>query len=170
MKGRASKKSEHADVVPFTEFAERVKRTARGTATLPAWAGKRVYASEGARQYWRAQKVLDRERVASFAKLLAENQEIFGALLDRRPASVGELARLVKRSESNVSRSLGKLEKLGIVELVDGEGRTRQPILATDRVVIEIDLGSGAAVINRRDATARTRKRPARKVRKPAAA
>jgi hypothetical protein len=58
MTDRTVRKAEHKENVPFSEFAERIKAVASGEATLPAWAGKRVYGSDAARQFWQRQTVL----------------------------------------------------------------------------------------------------------------
>ena len=50
------------------------------------------------------------------------------------------LAELVGRKQSNVSRTLKKLEKAGIVRLVAGAGRERTPQLTARRMRLEIDL------------------------------
>lgn len=148
---KTTKKAVHKELVPFVEFSARIKAVARGEASLPEWAGKQVYATEGARQYWTQQRILERAQVAGITKLLADNQKLLGVMQAKQPPSVHALALLVKRSDSNVSRSLGKLEKFGIVKLHLGEGKAKRPVLATDRLVIEIDVASGEVVINRRD-------------------
>ena len=151
MTTKAVKKSTHGPAVPFAEFSARIKAVARGEEKAPEWAGKQVYATESARQFWTQQKILKRAQVAGIAKLLTDNQDLLGALQKSHPPSVSALAKLVKRSDSNVSRSLGKLEKFGIVKLLLGDGNSKQPILVIDRLVIEIDVASGEVIINRRD-------------------
>ncbi len=143
----------HKEVIPFAEFSARIQAVARGEASVPEWAGKQVYATEGARQYWTRQRIIKRAQIAGIAKLLADNQMLLGVMQAKQPNSVHDLAVLVKRSDSNVSRSLGKLEKFGIVKLQRGEGKAKRPVLAADRLVIEFDVASGEVIINRRDST-----------------
>jgi predicted transcriptional regulator len=138
----------HKENVPFREIVDRVKAVAAGSAPLPEWAGKTVYVNEAARHYWTARKVVEHAKLAALTKLIADNQDLLGAIRKRTPASVAELARCVQRSDSNVSRSLGKLVKFGIVSLVDTSGRAKQPVLATDKLLLEIDVVSGQAVIH----------------------
>ena len=57
------------------------------------------------------------------------------------------LALLADRAESNLSRTLKKLQEAGIVELVKGTGKTLVPRLLAQRVTLELDLvGSGSVV------------------------
>ncbi|MCO5760808.1 MAG: transcriptional regulator [Chromatiaceae bacterium] len=66
------------------------------------------------------------------AEVLDRNRELIRVICDESPGSVTELALRVGRKESNVSRSLKRLEAFGIVRLLD-EGRSRRPIaLARD--------------------------------------
>jgi hypothetical protein len=71
----------------------------------------------------------------SMVKLLSEeNLELLHTIGTRRPTSVRELAALVKRKESNLSRTLKKLAEAGIVGFEAGPGRTRAPRLIARRV------------------------------------
>src|SRR5437870_13464944 len=60
----------------------------------------------------------------AMVKLLsAENLTLLQLIATRRPASVRELAALAKRKESNLSRTLRKLQQAGIVDFEQGPGR-----------------------------------------------
>jgi predicted transcriptional regulator len=137
-------------VVSFHEIAERVKAVAKGEAQLPDWAGETVYASEGARRSWTEPRIVEQALLASLAKLLADNRDLLEAIRHSRPISVAALAKTVHRSDSNVSRSLGKLVKVGIVGLRSAEGKAKQPVLEADRVLLELDVLSGQVAISRR--------------------
>jgi predicted transcriptional regulator len=80
------------------------------------------------------------------------DQPIVQYIGTKRPGSVRELATLVRRKESNLSRTLRKLQEAGIVAFEHGPGRTRAPRLVARRVTLELDLaGSGSvASIERR--------------------
>ena len=81
--------------------------------------------------------------------LSSENLKLLHLIGTRRPGSVRELATLVKRKESNLSRTLKKLQEAGIVTLEKGPGRTRAPRLVARRVTLDLDLvgvGSVASV------------------------
>lgn len=81
----------------------------------------------------------------AMVKLLSsENLRLLHLIATKKPDSVRELATLVRRKESNLSRTLKKLEQVGIIALRKGPGRTRAPRLVARRVTLELDLaGSG---------------------------
>jgi predicted transcriptional regulator len=150
---KTSRKREHGPVVPFDEFTARVKAVARGEAPLPDWAGKTVYATESARQHWTQPEFMQNAKLAAFAKLLVDNQDLLDAIRTHNPNSVAELAKTVKRSDSNVSRSLSKLEKFGIVLLKLAQGRAKRPMLVADRVIFEVNVVAGRVAISRHTST-----------------
>lgn len=77
----------------------------------------------------------------AMVKLLSsENLRLLHLIATKRPGSVRELATLVRRKESNLSRTLKKLEQVGIIALQSGPGRTRAPRLVARRVTLELDL------------------------------
>jgi predicted transcriptional regulator len=90
----------------------------------------------------------------AIVKLLsAENIEVLDIIRRRKPKSLRRLAELAGREESNVSRTLKKLEKAGIVTVEAGPGRVRRPVLVARKVRLELDLAGGASrlrpVVNR---------------------
>jgi predicted transcriptional regulator len=84
----------------------------------------------------------------AMVKLLsAENLHMLKVIAAERPKSLRELALLVRRKESNLSRTLKKLEHAGIVGFENGPGRTRVPRLMARRVTLDLDLvGAGGRV------------------------
>lgn len=84
----------------------------------------------------------------AMVKLLSlENLKLLHTIRTKRPESVRALAALVRRKESNLSRTLKKLQEAGIVSFEQGPGRTRVPRLAARRVTLELDLvGTGSVV------------------------
>ena len=87
-------------------------------------------------------------------KLLSpDNLALLQLIRTARPASLRDLAVLARREESNLSRTLKKLQSAGIVVFEPGAGRTRAPRLAARRVTLDLDLaGSQSAVPVRRSA------------------
>ena len=78
-----------------------------------------------------------------------ENLKLLHLIGTRRPGSVRELAMLARRKESNLSRTLKRLQQAGIVAFEKGPGRTRAPRLVARRVTLDLDLvgvGSVASV------------------------
>ncbi|MGA0534265.1 ArsR family transcriptional regulator [Hansschlegelia sp. KR7-227] len=68
--------------------------------------------------------------------LTPENCRLIALIHRHRPSSVTELCSLAGRPQSNVSRSLAALGKVGLVSLVGG--RPKRPHLATACVTISL--------------------------------
>ena len=107
------------------ELREQMKAVARGEKPAP---------TDAARASFESAQVLLR-------LLTPENRNLLRIIRDKRPQSVAELARLTKRAEPNLLRTLGKLEAFGLIEM-QSEGRHRVPVLRVKRVSVEIDLFS----------------------------
>jgi predicted transcriptional regulator len=92
----------------------------------------------------------------AMVKLLSpENLAMLQVISRDKPESMRQLAELTGRKESNLSRTLKKLEKAGLVKLTPGPGRMRKPLLIASRVRLEIDLiGSASAVAVERSSSA----------------
>jgi predicted transcriptional regulator len=85
----------------------------------------------------------------AIVKLLSEeNLALLQLIATKRPDSVRELSELTKRKESNLSRTLKKLQEAGIVRLEKGPGRTRAPRLAARRVTLDLDLSGGPSIVS----------------------
>lgn len=95
-----------------------------------------------------AAKALGAKRAEALVKLLSEeNMALLHLIESQHPSSLRELAALAGRKESNLSRTLKKLEEVGIVGFEEGAGRTRAPRLLARRVTLDLDLvGSSSAV------------------------
>jgi len=102
-----------------------MKAVARGEKLAPADAGKASFESA---------EVLLR-------LLTPENRDLLRIIRDERPQSVADLARLSKRAEPNLLRTLGKLEAFGLIEM-QSEGRRRVPVSRVRKISVEIDLFS----------------------------
>ena len=130
-------------------------RTKTGTlGEFMAWTKKVVRHPSAAKdtpKRWReSSKEIGRPGAGAFSaeaivKLLSvENIEVLDIIRRRKPESLRRLAELAGREESNVSRTLKKLEKAGIVVVEAGPGRVRRPILVARKVRLELDLAGGA--------------------------
>jgi predicted transcriptional regulator len=85
--------------------------------------------------------------------LSSENLKLLHLIATMQPSSVRELATLVRRKESNLSRTLKKLQEVGIIAFEAGPGRTRAPRLVARRVVLDLDLvGAGSVASVERSA------------------
>lgn len=70
--------------------------------------------------------------------LTKENRELLRLIRDRNPQSVAELARMSHRAQSNLLRTLGKLEAFGLIEMM-ASGNRRMPVSKVKRVSMRID-------------------------------
>jgi predicted transcriptional regulator len=83
------------------------------------------------------------ESVEAVMRLLTpENRFLLATIEQKKPVSVADLARLVKRAEPNVSRTLGKLEAVGFVRLRQGAGKAKIPEVAIHRLTVDMDICS----------------------------
>lgn len=77
----------------------------------------------------------------AMVKLLSgENLVLLRLIAEKKPCSLGELAVLARRKESNLSRTLSKLRDAGIVRFEDGPGRRLVPQVVARRVTLDLDL------------------------------
>lgn len=109
----------------------------------PSWVGQSVYVGEKAEQDWvNAEKgEVAMNYVSSLSKLLSDNHDLLIAINESKPNSIKELADLIHRAESNVSRSLGKLEVIGVVTMAEIAGsRAKRPMLAMRKVKFDFDI------------------------------
>ncbi len=145
------------NAMSFRKFVDEMKAVAEGRKKAPVRADKQVYANEAARVF--AQKLGAAEKrarkaapdinittLAGVTRLMSrDNQELLRLISEAEVSSVAELAVKAKRAESNLSRTLKKLEGIGVLELVPGEGRAKVPRIAVKSFKVDIDVISGAA-------------------------
>jgi predicted transcriptional regulator len=70
-----------------------------------------------------------------------KNRALIDLIIERRPQSLAELERLSGRARSNLSRTLKSMERFGLIELVEGEGRTLQPRAPYDEIQLDLPMG-----------------------------
>jgi predicted transcriptional regulator len=70
--------------------------------------------------------------------LTPENRVLLKIIRDERPQSVADLARLSKRAQPNLLRTLAKLEALGLIEMHTA-GKRRVPVPRVRKLRVEID-------------------------------
>ncbi|MHB8102813.1 MAG: HVO_A0114 family putative DNA-binding protein [Methanosarcina sp.] len=77
------------------------------------------------------------------AKILTnERIRLLQVIREKKPESISELARLLNRSQSNVSNDVKYLEGIGLLELEEKKGSVshKKPIVNYDAVRITVDL------------------------------
>ena len=117
----------------FMRWTKRVIAEPAAAAKMP----KRWFDSEAT-----AEKALGpKTSPEAMVKLLSSpHLRLLHLIATKRPGSVRELATLVRRKESNLSRTLKKLQAAGIIGFERGPGRTRAPRLVARRVTLDLDL------------------------------
>jgi len=77
----------------------------------------------------------------SFARVLPDrNRELLDLMIERKPASIAELAELSGRAKSNLSRTLKTMERYGLVVLENGpKGRIRPRVPYTG-IVLDVPI------------------------------
>ncbi|MCH8221499.1 MAG: MarR family transcriptional regulator [Proteobacteria bacterium] len=81
--------------------------------------------------------------MASLAQVLSDrNRELLSLIAEQKPASITELARLSDRSQSNLTRTLKKMESYGLVEMKTGTRGSKQPFVPYSDIVLDMSIGS----------------------------
>jgi predicted transcriptional regulator len=106
------------------ELRDEMKAVTRGERVAPAQANAPVYESAD----------------ALLRLLTPDNRKLLAMIAQKQPKSVAALALLSGRAESNLSRTLAKLQSAGIVRMDDGDGRAKVPSVAIHLFRLEIDV------------------------------
>ena len=106
------------------ELRDEMKAVARGERVPPAQANAPVYESAD----------------ALLRLLTPDNRKLLALIAQKQPKSVAALAVLSGRAESNLSRTLAKLQSAGIIRMDDGDGRAKVPSVAIHTFRLEIDV------------------------------
>src|SRR4051812_39911237 len=75
-----------------------------------------------------------------------ENLELLSVIEHEKPRSVSALADRVGREQGNVSRTIAKFERAGIVRLVT-DGREKRPEMIVKNLRIELDLVESRCIV-----------------------
>jgi predicted transcriptional regulator len=134
-------------IMNFRDFMDQMVAVAEGRQVAPNFHGKRVFASPAAREHFmRRQALTDIRSVHSALRLLSgPNHDLIKRIAAGKFSSLAELAAQSGRAESNLNRTLKKLERLGLVIMQPGAGRTLKPVLAVRSLRVELDLVEGTA-------------------------
>ena len=79
--------------------------------------------------------------------LTPENRQLLAVIRDRAPQSVQELADLTGRAQPNLTRTLAKLEAVGLVK-AEVKGRRKILTVQARKIVFEIDPCSNRDVLH----------------------
>ena len=82
--------------------------------------------------------------MASLAQVLSDqNRELLALIAEEEPESISELARLSHRSQSNLTRTLKKMERYGLVKMKTGEQGKKQPCVPYTDIVVDMSIRDG---------------------------
>lgn len=80
------------------------------------------------------------DSMTSMLKLMSKSRfEVFAAIVESKPASINELARVMDKDVSNVLRDAKALEGLGLVRLVKGHRESLKPQALFDKIIFEFE-------------------------------
>ncbi|HYD31651.1 MAG TPA: MarR family transcriptional regulator [Azospirillaceae bacterium] len=119
------------------------KRHATVGVTTPEDMKARLYAAARGEQAFDPDGPKVWMTVDALMRLLTkENRDLLAVIEHERPRSVSALAERMGREQGNVSRTIAKLERAGLVRLVP-EGREKRPEVVIKHLRIDLDLGEG---------------------------
>jgi predicted transcriptional regulator len=106
----------------FKDLITEMREVARGEISAPADAARPSV-----------------ESAEALLRLLTpDNRSLLRTIRDAKPQSVTELARLTRRAEPNLLRTLNKLEAFGLLH-IQSVGRRRVPRVTVETLHLEID-------------------------------
>lgn len=83
--------------------------------------------------------------MASLAQVLSDqNRELLTLIAEEQPESISELARLSHRSQSNLTRTLKKMEHYGLVKMKIGERGRKQPSVPYTDILVDMSIRDDA--------------------------
>jgi len=81
--------------------------------------------------------------MASLAQVLSDqNRNLLSLIAEQQPESISELARLSDRSQSNLTRTLKKMESYGLVKMKAGTRGRKRPTVPYSDIVVDMSIGS----------------------------
>ena len=79
--------------------------------------------------------------MASLAQVLSDqNRELLALIAQKEPGSISELAKWSRRSQSNLTRTLKKMEHYGLVEIKTGAQGKKQPSVPYTDILLNMPL------------------------------
>jgi predicted transcriptional regulator len=114
-----------------------------GIATYDEMKARTLAIAKGEHKPGRGEPKVWFTSMESFARILSDrNRELLDLMIERKPASIAELAELSGRAKSNLSRTLKTMERYGLVILENGpKGRIR-PRVPYSAIVLDIPVKS----------------------------
>ncbi|NDU80145.1 MAG: MarR family transcriptional regulator [Ferrovum sp.] len=113
---------QHVKFQGHASLREEMKAVARGERAAPQDAGEMTFDSVE----------------ALLCLLTPQNRQLLAVIRDKKPQSIAELAELTGRAPSNLTRTLGKLEAIGFVQMKNVD-RRKVPTTTVHSFRINID-------------------------------
>lgn len=108
-----------------------------------------IVGNEGAfstffRKFYGEEKEYDFEGLATLRKLLSnEKARILHAIKTKKPSSIYELAKILKRDFKSVSEDIKLLDKFGFIDLISEKSGKRErlrPVIVVDSMYINLKI------------------------------
>ncbi len=81
--------------------------------------------------------------MASLAQVLSDqNRELLALIAQEEPESISQLAKLSQRSQSNLTRTLKKMEHYGLVRMKAGVKGKQQPSVPYTDILVDMSIQS----------------------------
>ena len=79
--------------------------------------------------------------MASLAQVLSDqNRELLALIAQEEPESISELARLSHRSQSNLTRTIKKMEHYGLVRMKTGAQGKKKPSVPYTEILVNMSI------------------------------
>ena len=79
--------------------------------------------------------------MASLAQVLSDqNRELLALIAQEEPESISELARLSHRSQSNLTRTIKKMEHYGLVRMKTGAQGKKKPSVPYTEILVDMSI------------------------------
>ncbi len=86
------------------------------------------------------------ETAEQLIRLLSRrNMELLELIRTAEPRSVAELARLSGRPKASLMITLRRMQRLGLITFQERESRRKKPVVACDRLRLDVVIGPGKA-------------------------
>lgn len=109
-------------IVSHSKLRQEMMAVARGQQAAPTDAGGQSF-----------------ESVDALMRLLTpDNRRLLAIIRDRKPQSIAELAEWSGRAAPNVTRTLAKLEAVGLIRMIEDQ-RRKIPMAVVNKLTMEID-------------------------------
>lgn len=117
-----------------------------GIASLADYKARTLAIARGERKPSKDEPKVWFQSMESFAKVLSDrNRALLATIAATHPRSVNELAERTGRAPSNLSRTLRTMERYGLIQFEEGEGKARIPRVPFSEISLDVQLSGEPA-------------------------